>query len=192
MFKKALVVVELVSVLVAHNDYGIKSIEVNSIPFKVEEAMISVPKSNSALSKPNTVYDETTIYNLNTFLDERIETLYRNKLSSLYGGKTYLTSLNSVWDIANYLVGRPGECYYIAQLFIDMYLGPEHRIVNAKLVEEPLPGDVIYYRNGGLGVEHWAIYLGNDAALQGNYLGTTIIGGVYLQNASKPIFYRVP
>lgn len=191
MLRKVIVVAQIVSVLVTHNTYKLKRIEEISIPFKVE-AKLNMPKEYSALSKVNTAYDETTISNLNTFLNERIETLYRNKLTNLYGGKTYLTSLNSVWDIANFLVGRPGECYYIAQLFIDMYLGPEHRIANAKRVDEPLPGDVIYYYNGGLGVEHWAIYLGNDTALQGNYLGTTIIGSVYLKNASSPIFYRVP
>ncbi|MBQ7011146.1 MAG: hypothetical protein IJN63_05525, partial [Clostridia bacterium] len=46
-------------------------------------------------------------------------------------GKTSLPSLDSVWDIANYLVGTGGSCFYVAQKFITIYMGEGHRIADA-------------------------------------------------------------
>lgn len=95
----------------------------------------------------------------------------------------------SILNIAKSLVGRGGNCWYIANLFIKKYTG--HYINSYYCVDEPQPGDLIYYRNGGLGCQHWAIYLGDDKALQGNFNGKAKITSVYLKNASSPIYYRV-
>lgn len=97
-----------------------------------------------------------------------------------------------VWAIANSLVGTPGDCFYICQLFIQAYTGQWRSFGDVYQTDSPSPGDLIYYSDGGIGYEHWAIYLGGDSALQGNFNGTTVIGNVYLNNASSPIFYKLP
>ena len=97
------------------------------------------------------------------------------------------------WAVACSLLGTPGQCSYIAQLFVNSYFGSGHSINNGYVVsaEEAKAGDILYYNNGGLGLPHYAVYLGGNTALQGNYLGTTVIGKVYLNNATAPVFYRL-
>ncbi len=97
-----------------------------------------------------------------------------------------------VWAIANSLVGTGGDCLYICRLFLQAYTGEWKSFADLYQTDSPSPGDIIYYSNGGIGYEHWAIYLGGDSALQGNFNGTTVIGSVYLNNASSPIFYKLP
>ena len=100
--------------------------------------------------------------------------------------------INNVFDVAYSLVGYGGSCLYIASLFVNRYFGVGHSIANIYQVYDPKPGDVMYYANGGLGVEHWAIYLDENHSLQGNYNGSAVIlNSIYLNNASYPIFYRV-
>ena len=41
--------------------------------------------------------------------------------------------------------------------------------------DDPQPGNLIYYNNGGRGVDHIAIYIGNGKAVHGNYNGQTVI-----------------
>lgn len=41
--------------------------------------------------------------------------------------------------------------------------------------DTPQAGNLIYYNNGGRGVDHIAIYIGNGLAVHGNYNGRTII-----------------
>lgn len=41
--------------------------------------------------------------------------------------------------------------------------------------DTPQAGNLIYYNNGGRGVDHIAIYIGNGLAVHGNYKGRTII-----------------
>lgn len=96
-----------------------------------------------------------------------------------------------VWSIANSLVGAGGNCLYIVNLFEQAYRGYSFSMSNAYQTSSPQPGDVIYYADGGLGVQHWAVYLGGDTALQGNYNGTTIIGSVYIKSGSSPVFYSM-
>ena len=192
MIKKIVIVVELVCIFLLSNTVKIHG-DIETAPFKnSESAKIEIPKHNSMVEKVNTLHNYRTISRLDKFLLHKIETVNETIQSNFSSGKYQLPSLSSVWDVANYLVGRGGTCFYIAQLFIDIYRGSDHRIANAYVVTDPVPGDVIYYANGGIGYEHWAIYLGENTALQGNYLGTTIIGSVYLNNASDPVFYRVP
>ena len=102
-------------------------------------------------------------------------------------------TVTDAYGLAQQFIGMPGSCNVVAQAFVDAYYGPGHSIYNYYEVSESeaQPGDVIYYYNGGLNLQHWAVYLGGGYALQGNYLGTTIIGGVYLNNASNPLFLRL-
>lgn len=102
-----------------------------------------------------------------------------------------LANYNNAWNVAYSLVGYGGDCWYIANLFSQRFRG--HSIGSRYQVsyDEAIPGDLIFYSNGGIGVQHFATYLGDGKALQGNYNGTTIIGSVWLKGASSPIFYRV-
>ena len=156
-----------------------------------DNSILVVPKYNDIL-KIKTINNLDTIDYLDSFLNQKIKTVAKNKTIAIANGKTTLASLNSVWDVANYLVGSEGDCFYIAQLFINIYMGEGHLIANAYEVDTPAPGDVIYYADGGLGIEHWAIYLGQDLALHGNYSGRATIGAAQLNNASKGVYYRIP
>ena len=56
---------------------------------------------------------------------------------------------------------------------------------------DPQVGDLLYYNNGGRGVDHIAIYIGNGQAVHGNYEGKTVIASAYLSTAASPQFIRV-
>lgn len=102
-------------------------------------------------------------------------------------------TVTDAYSLAQQFIGMGGDCFYVAQQFTYAYLG-NYAIGSAYAISpyDAQPGDVIYYTDGGIGYEHWAIYLGGDRALQGNFNGTTIIGNVYLNNASEPQFRRIP
>ena len=72
------------------------------------------------------------------------------------------------------------------QLWPDQYQG-----VYGYYTDSPLAGDLIYYNNGGRGVDHIAIYIGNGQAVHGNYEGKTVIASAYLSTAASPQFIRV-
>ncbi|WP_281771437.1 NlpC/P60 family protein [Faecalitalea cylindroides] len=55
---------------------------------------------------------------------------------------------------------------------------------------DPQPGNLIYYNNGGRGVDHIAIYIGNGLAVHGNYNGRTVIESVYIPGGA-PQFIQV-
>lgn len=122
---------------------------------------------------------------------EEAEKLARKKqIAEAYGFNLSDISNGDVWGIANSLVGlASNNCLYVANLFFQAYRGTSFSMSNAYQTDSPQPGDMIYYSNGGLGMQHWAIYLGGDSALHGNWNGTTIIGSVYINNGSSPIFY---
>lgn len=95
---------------------------------------------------------------------------------------------------AQCFVGMTGWCTEIAQKFIDAYFGAGYSVFDTYDVsyEEALPGDVIYYTDGGLGMQHYAVYLGNDLALQGNMDGgISRLGSIYLNKGSEPQFKRL-
>ncbi|BCW73556.1 hypothetical protein NicSoilB8_46000 (plasmid) [Arthrobacter sp. NicSoilB8] len=48
---------------------------------------------------------------------------------------------------------------------------------------EARPGDLTYYRNGGLGMAHIAVYVGNDVAVHGGWNGHTTV--LYSVNAGS-------
>jgi cell wall-associated NlpC family hydrolase len=52
------------------------------------------------------------------------------------------------------------------------------------------PGDLIYYQNGGMGMAHIAVYVGNGQAIHGGWNGGTT--ALYSANVgSGPVFIRV-
>ena len=72
------------------------------------------------------------------------------------------------------------------QLCPDQYAGQYGYYTN-----DPQEGDLLYYNNGGRGVDHIAIYIGNGQAVHGNYEGKTVIASAYLSTAASPQFIRV-
>ena len=55
---------------------------------------------------------------------------------------------------------------------------------------QALPGDVIYYANGGMGLAHVAVYLGNNVAVHGGWNGNQTV--TFSSNVgSGPVFIRV-
>ncbi len=55
---------------------------------------------------------------------------------------------------------------------------------------EAQPGDVLYYANGGTGLAHVAIYLGNGQAVHGGWHGeTTVVSSAYV--GSGPVFIHI-
>lgn len=71
------------------------------------------------------------------------------------------------------------------QLWPDEYAGMYGYYTN-----DPQPGNLIYYNNGGCGVDHIAIYIGNGLAVHGNYNGRTVIESVYIPGGA-PQFIQV-
>ena len=72
------------------------------------------------------------------------------------------------------------------QLWPDQYQG-----VYGYYTDSPLAGDWIYYNNGGRGVDHIAIYIGNGQAVHGNYNGKTVIADAYQSGMGNPQYIRV-
>jgi hypothetical protein len=56
--------------------------------------------------------------------------------------------------------------------------------------DTPEAGNLVYYDNGGRGVDHIAVYIGDGMAVHGNYNGQTVIASVYI-NGGAPQFIQV-
>ena len=105
---------------------------------------------------------------------------------------------NDAYDLALSYVGKPGDCFRMATLFLrDFYNDPNY-VINVRRMrtvsyQELQPGDVIYYSSSSAGTTHWAVYLGNGKAFQGNWGSRgVIIGDVYYYGDgwSSPVFYH--
>ena len=72
------------------------------------------------------------------------------------------------------------------QLWPDQYCGQY-----GYYTDSPAEGDLIYYNNGGRGVDHIAIYIGNGQAVHGNYDGKTVIVSATSQYLASPQYIRV-
>ncbi len=96
-------------------------------------------------------------------------------------------------ELAKQFIGMKGSCDKVAQAFLTAYFGSGYSMYNTYQVsiDEIKPGDVIFYSDGGLGMQHWAVYLGGDSALHGNINNTTVIGSVYMNYGTMPTFYRI-
>ena len=100
---------------------------------------------------------------------------------------------SSAYEFAQGFIGMPGWCNQIAQAFIDGYFGEGYSIFDSYSVSasEAQAGDLIYYSESGQGTQHWAVYLGGESALHGNFNGTTVIRSIYLKGGSEPTFLRL-
>lgn len=132
-----------------------------------------------------------TCLSVNLLVQEKEET---DKGFSYQEIQRKLENINSddYLAIAQALVGMKGYCSDVANAFLQKFYSADVNCYNTYDIseEEAKPGDIIYYADGGLGIQHYAIYLGQDKALQGNFEGQAKIKGVYLKNASKPQFKR--
>ena len=72
------------------------------------------------------------------------------------------------------------------QLWPDQYQG-----VYGYYTDSPQAGDLIYYNNGGRGVDHIAVYIGNGQAVHGNYNGKTVLASAYQNGMGNPQYIRV-
>ena len=72
------------------------------------------------------------------------------------------------------------------QLWPDQYQG-----VYGYYTDSPLAGDLMYYNNGGRGVDHIAVYIGNGQAVHGNYNGKTVQASAYQDGMGNPQYIRV-
>lgn len=101
--------------------------------------------------------------------------------------------INKTYELAKKYEGIKGDCYYISIKFIKELKG----LTDYELVEIPNneveTGDLIYYRNNGLGQTHYGIVIDydNNISLQPNWNGRAIIGQILYDTFSKPIYYRL-
>lgn len=77
-----------------------------------------------------------------------------------------------------------------------MQLWPDQYIMYGYYTDTPQAGNLVYYNNGGRGVDHIAIYIGNGLCVHGNFWtsdGTskTIISSVYNGGGGTPQFIQV-
>ena len=95
------------------------------------------------------------------------------------------------YAIAESLIGMGGYCTDVANTFLALYYGDGSNCFDTYDIDpaDAQPGDVVFYPDGGTGYQHYAIYLGGEMSLQGNWLGTTVIRSVYI-NGSAPQFRR--
>ena len=69
-------------------------------------------------------------------------------------------------------------------------LAPAQLAAYGTQVSTPEPGDIIYYADGGMGMAHIAIYIGNGEAIHSGWNGNqTVINTVDV--GSGPVYYRV-
>ena len=58
------------------------------------------------------------------------------------------------------------------------------------VTNDPTPGDLIYYADGGMGMAHIAVYIGNGQAVHGGYNGNqTVVSTVNV--GSGPVYIRL-
>ncbi|MBR2808763.1 MAG: C40 family peptidase [Erysipelotrichaceae bacterium] len=109
------------------------------------------------------------------------------------GSYSTYTDATDVYGIAESLLGVTGSCQDVMCMFYNKYFGRQLLTIRANYIsyEEALPGDMIFYMNGGNGYTHVAVYLGDGMALQGNYSGRAVIRSIYLPRATEPMFARV-
>ncbi|MCC9174777.1 LysM peptidoglycan-binding domain-containing protein [Arthrobacter sp. zg-Y179] len=68
-------------------------------------------------------------------------------------------------------------------------LGPAQLAAYGTQVSTPEPGDMVYYADGGMGLAHIAIYVGNGEAIHSGWNGNqTVVQSVNV--GSGPVFYR--
>lgn len=178
--------------------------ETSDVTLRVKEAYLSKLKGKRQIeieAKDETGNTASAFINVNIISDSdwnkfisenTYNYIYRRsenkEFAKLKGNADY-----DAFNLALEFVGMKGGCNEIAQAFVNTYFNKELNIYDTYEVsyEEAKPGDIIYYANGGAGLQHYAVYLGGSSALQGNINGTTVIGSVYMMYGSTPYFYRL-
>lgn len=170
----------------------------------VDEPMVDEPVYNEpaadqpAADQPATdepVYDEPVV-------DEPVvdapvvdEPVYEAPAEDPYA------SLNaSIASNAQQLVGVTNgmQCTEVVQQALAMsgvtdayQLWPDQYIMYGYYTDTPTAGNLIYYDNGGRGVDHIAVYIGDGMAVHGNYNGNTVIASVYDGGTGAPQYIQV-
>ena len=76
-----------------------------------------------------------------------------------------------------------------------MQLWPDEYVYYGYYTDSPQAGNLVYYDNGGRGVDHIAIYIGDGLAVHGNYYtdggSKTVIASVYDGGGGSPQFIQV-
>ncbi len=77
----------------------------------------------------------------------------------------------------------------------DSYWPGEFAEVYGEYTDTPQAGNLIYYNNGGNGLDHIAIYIGDGQAVHGNYQingeGYTVVAGAEVEGAAVPQYIQV-
>lgn len=111
---------------------------------------------------------------------------------------------NRISSAAQSLVGVTNgqQCTQVAQQALAMagvsdamQLWPDQYIQYGYYTDTPQAGNLVYYDNGGRGIDHIAIYIGNGMAVHGNYWtngeSQTVIASVYNGGGGSPQFIQV-
>ena len=111
-----------------------------------------------------------------------------------------MRGLDKYYDLAVDFLGQPGDCFVMATAYLRELYGDSSykiRMSNYDQVSESdaKAGDVIYYdscasSSGGY-TTHWAIYLGDGAAMHGNWGKKVIISKSHMEACSSPNFYHL-
>lgn len=77
----------------------------------------------------------------------------------------------------------------LAAAGINFHGWPAEYMALGSITSTPVAGDLIYYANGGAGVAHIAVYVGNGMAIHGGFNGSTKLFSVNV--GSGPIFIHI-
>ena len=122
--------------------------------------------------------------------------------SSSYGGSTSSSGAqsssanrNGIVQAALAQVGNIQDCTMLvtnalAANGIYYHGWPSGYLSLGTVTNNPTPGDLIYYADGGMGMAHIAVYIGNGQAVHGGYNGNqTVVSTVNL--GSGPVYIRL-
>lgn len=77
----------------------------------------------------------------------------------------------------------------LAAAGINFHGWPAEYMALGEITSTPVAGDLIYYANGGAGVAHIAVYVGNGMAIHGGFNGSTKLFSVNV--GSGPVYIHV-
>lgn len=117
-----------------------------------------------------------------------------NSSSSYSAGTTTVNADGGIASAALAQIGIAQDCTALASNAlaaqgIYFHGWPAEYMSLGTITSNPQPGDLVYYDDGGAGVPHIAVYVGNGQAVHGGWLGTTVKGSVYV--GSTPVYIRV-
>ena len=110
-------------------------------------------------------------------------------------GAKYDVNGNGIAEAALAQVGTAQDCTMLvtnalAANGIYYHGWPSGYMSLGTVTDDPQPGDLIYYADGGMGMAHIAVYIGNGQAVHGGYNGNeTVVASAYL--GSGPVFIHL-